>query len=121
MNLNRRQRRLAKKQRARSQGGAEDRLAKGIALHEAGKLAAAERIYRGLLAAKSAEAQIHAMANYYLGIAADQQGDVGRAVENMRAALALDPANTEFLNGLAINLRKSGRLEEAVHCYEQAI
>lgn len=100
-------------------------LDQGLALHQAGKLAAAERIYKGLLGEASArarvQAQVQAMANYYLGMLADRRGDTDGAGEKMRAALALDPANTEFLNGLAIALRKSGRLEEAVQIYQRAI
>ena len=108
-------------------------LDQGLALHQAGKLAAAERIYKALLGEASAQAQVQApvqaqvqaqvqaMANYYLGMLADRRGDTEGAGEKMRTALALDPANTEFLNGLAIALRKSGRLEEAVDIYQQAI
>jgi len=56
-----------------------------------------------------------------LGVALSAQGRVGEAVEQYRAALAINPRNIESLICLGDALLKLGRLEEAVAPLEEAI
>jgi protein O-GlcNAc transferase len=67
-------------------------LNQAIALHQTGRLADAERLYRQLMIANPREAAAHHM----LGVVRAQQGRNGEALELIAAALALKPDTPEI-------------------------
>lgn len=85
-----------------------ERLAEGLRLHSAGRLAAAAEYYQQILTANPR----HADALLLLGIAARQTGQAHAAVTLTRAAVALRPRPHYHLN-LALALRAAGEFQEA--------
>jgi tetratricopeptide (TPR) repeat protein len=119
--------------------------------HQAGRLQAAERLYRQILAVEPGFADAwhllgviahqvgkHDIAVQYIGraIALDggaaafhynlgntlrDQGKLDEAVASYRRALALKPDYAETFNNLGAVLRDQGKLDEALACYRQAL
>ncbi|MGE3932192.1 MAG: tetratricopeptide repeat protein [Rhodospirillaceae bacterium] len=89
----------------------------GLALHRAGRLAAAERIYDDVLA--RAPDDLNARGDR--GNARRERGDDAGAEADFRAILARRPGHPRALNSLGNLLRRTGRLEEAADCLRQAL
>lgn len=92
-------------------------LVKAVSLHNRGKLNAAQKIYRKLLAAHSR----HAGALSGLGMIAFQRGNHTRAAHLLEQALKVEPANPLFYMNLGVVLEADGRLEGAERAYTRAI
>ena len=88
-----------------------------IALHQAGRLAEAEALYRQILAAQPS----HADALHLLGVIAHQVGRNDVAVELIEKAMGLVPNTPVFCYNLANALRNGGRTDEAAAAYRRAI
>jgi protein O-GlcNAc transferase len=88
-----------------------------LQLHQAGNLAAAEPIYRQILAVEPQ----HADVLHFLGVLTHQAGRHDEALKLLGQALAIHPAWPDALSNRGEVLRSCGRFEEAVACYKQAI
>jgi tetratricopeptide (TPR) repeat protein len=95
----------------------DEALKAGMAMHQAGSLAEAERIYRHILAAQPH----HADAIHLLGVIAAQNGQREPAVELMSRAVALRPESAEFRCNLGAALLELNRKEEAAAELRRAI
>jgi Flp pilus assembly protein TadD len=123
----------------------------GLAHHQAGRLAEAERLYWRVLAIEPGHADsLHllgliayqgrrydlaieriqraiaingreAVYHFNLAIAFQDRGSLDEAIASYRRAIALDPCHWRALNNLADMLRDKGDLAEAVTCYRRAI
>jgi predicted TPR repeat methyltransferase len=94
-----------------------DLLAAAVHRHEAGDLAAAESLYREVLA-RDPE---HPDALHLLGLIAHAAGDITRAAAGIRRALALRPGEAVFHYNLANVLRDTGQLADAIASYRAAL
>jgi tetratricopeptide (TPR) repeat protein len=92
-------------------------LAIAIQHHQAGRLQAAEQIYRQILAA----APHHADAWHLLGVIASQVGRHEVAVEYIRRAIGLEGRAAGFHVNLAGAYRALHRIPEAVACCRRAL
>jgi tetratricopeptide (TPR) repeat protein len=92
-------------------------LAVAVQHHQAGRLQAAERIYRQILAVEPN----HAVAIHLLGVMASQLGRTAEAASCYRRAVELNPAFAEAHNNLGNALKEQGRPEEAMACYRRAL
>jgi tetratricopeptide (TPR) repeat protein len=92
-------------------------LAIAIQHHQAGRLQAAEQIYRQILAVQPN----HADALNLLGVLAYQAGKHEVAVEYLRRAIGLNGTMPAFHNNLGNVLKDQGKLDEAVACYRRAM
>lgn len=91
--------------------------AKASSLHQAGRLAEAELLYRQIL-----EIDIrHADTLHLLGVLAHQVGRHDAAVTLMTQAIAQNGKVPSFHNNLGNALAEVGRLDDAAACYVQAI
>jgi protein O-GlcNAc transferase len=85
--------------------------------HNAGRFSQAEAIYRQIL-------EYHpqcADALHWLGVIAQQSGDLQTAVARIREALTLKPAYAEAHYNLGFALQAQGQLEAAAASYDRAI
>jgi len=98
----------------RGAGGA---LAAAVALHRAGRVAEAERLYRGVLADDPGNAE----ALHLLGVVALQRGRPEEAVERIGQAAKRRKKDPQVQNNLGEAYRALGRMEEAADCYKRAI
>jgi predicted O-linked N-acetylglucosamine transferase (SPINDLY family) len=85
--------------------------------HRAGRLPAAEQLYRQILAADPG----HADAMHLLGVLAHQSGRNDIALDLIRRAIVLRADFPEALNNLGNVLQAREQLDEAVASYSQAI
>lgn len=92
-------------------------LTQGLALHQAGRLAEAERIYSQILALDPDQFD----ARHLLGFIFHQRGDSAQAVHHIDLALQKDPDNILALNNRGIALNALKRLDEALASYDRAI
>jgi tetratricopeptide (TPR) repeat protein len=92
-------------------------LADGIRLHQAGQLIEAEANYRRVLAAQPD----HGEALNLLGLVSFQKGRHDLAVELIGRAIERNGRNAGYFSNLGNVLYASGKLEEAVTAYRQAI
>ncbi len=88
-----------------------------IALHQQGKLADAERIYREVLR----QQPNHFVALHLLGVVALQTRRTEQAIELFGRAIALKPDFAEAYSDRGLALRKLKCLAEALASYDQAI
>jgi Tfp pilus assembly protein PilF len=95
----------------------DEALARGLALHRAGDLRAAEQIYRQVLAVQPA----HADALHRLGALGLQTGHAVEAVRLLEQAVAIDPSVAEYHNNLGSAYLTVGRNDEARARCEAAI
>jgi predicted O-linked N-acetylglucosamine transferase (SPINDLY family) len=86
-------------------------------LHQAGRLAEAEPLYREVLRA----APRHADALHLLGVLCYQTRRLQEAVELMQQAVAANPAFPNAFFNLGVALKELGRVEEAINAYRQAL
>jgi tetratricopeptide (TPR) repeat protein len=91
----------------------------GLAIqhHQAGRLRAAEQIYRQILALEPN----HADAIHLLGVIAHQVGQREAAVECIGRAIALKGDVADYHNNLGIALSAQRKLMEAIACYRRAL
>ncbi|MDR2452924.1 MAG: FkbM family methyltransferase, partial [Candidatus Accumulibacter sp.] len=83
----------------------------------AGDLAAAENLARGLLARDGRDEEaLHLLAQTVF-----RQGRAEEAVERMRAVLDIDPLRASYHNDHGVMLASLGRWDEAVAAYEMAV
>jgi tetratricopeptide (TPR) repeat protein len=92
-------------------------LTQGLALHQAGRLAEAEKIYSEILAVDPDQFD----ARHLLGFIFHQRGDSARAVHHIDLALQKNPDNILALNNRGIALNALKRFDEALASYERAI
>jgi tetratricopeptide (TPR) repeat protein len=92
-------------------------LAIAVSHHQAGRLDAAEQIYRQILQAEPD----HADARHLLGVAAHQAGRHALAVECIGRAIALRPDEAHYHHNLGTAYRAMGRFDEAAACYRRAL
>jgi len=87
------------------------------ALHRAGKLAEARKLYEEVLRADPN----HIEAMHGLGSLAGQSGQLAEAESLLRRVVVLQPNHGTAYNNLANTLKANGRLEEAIAAYTEAI
>jgi predicted O-linked N-acetylglucosamine transferase (SPINDLY family) len=92
-------------------------LSQGIALHEAGRLEEAAKVYLAILA----ECPRDFDATHLLGIAALQQGRFGVAQHFINAALAVNPQSAMAMGNLGTSYMRDGQLETALQWFELAL
>jgi tetratricopeptide (TPR) repeat protein len=92
-------------------------LAIAVRHHQAGRLQAAEQIYRQILAVEPNRAD----AWHLLGVIANQMGKHEVAVECLGRAIALNGSAASFHNNLGEAYRALRRVPEAVACYRRAL
>ena len=92
-------------------------LAIAIQHHQAGRLQAAEQIYRQILAAEPKQAD----AWHLLGVINAQTGNHQLAVEYIYRALSVKPDFALAHNNLGNELKAQGKLDEAIACYRRAL
>jgi Flp pilus assembly protein TadD len=85
--------------------------------HQAGRLQAAEQIYRQILAVEPD----HAQARHRLGLIAFQVGRHEVALEQIGRAIALNGSEPAFHSDLGGVYRALGRIPEAIHCLGRAL
>src|ERR1700730_7021545 len=91
-------------------------LAVAVQHHQAGRLAAAEQIYRQILAVDPN--QPHAI--HLLGVIAHQVGRPDVAVEYIERAIQLKGNEGDFHSNLGYALLDQGKLDDAVASYRRA-
>jgi tetratricopeptide (TPR) repeat protein len=92
-------------------------LTQGLALHQAGRLAEAEKIYSQILAVDPDQSD----SRHLLGFIFHQRGDSAQAVHHIDLALQKDPGNILALNNRGIALHALKRHDEALASYDRAI
>jgi len=90
---------------------------RGLALHQAGRRAEAEAIYRDVLKRQPR----HAAANHLLGLALLQRGDAEAAVRSIARAVAARGDDAQYHGNLGVALDAAGRPAEAVASFDRAI
>ena len=96
---------------------ADEVLQQGWRLHQAGRVADAEQVYRGVLT----QLPGHAAAHVYLGIALFDSRKFGESVAAYRTALKLQPHFPIAWNNLGNSLRMLGEVEQAEVCFVRAL
>lgn len=89
----------------------------GLALHQQGKLAEAEKIYRKILT----ENRKHCDALHLLGVIAIQRGRMKQGIDLVSKALAINPNISAAHNNLGNALKELKRPDEALASYDKAI
>lgn len=89
----------------------------GVTLHQSGRVAEAEAIYRQVLEAEPR----HADASHLLGVAAAQRGDHEAAIGLQERAIAEKGGMAQFHGHLGVSLAALGRLEEAEAALREAL
>jgi tetratricopeptide (TPR) repeat protein len=92
-------------------------LARGLELHQAGKLREAERLYRKVLTLHPE----HFDALHMLGVVALQDGRAGYAIDLIERALRQNSDSAAAHGNLAAALTQSGRLDEAIAAHQRHI
>jgi tetratricopeptide (TPR) repeat protein len=88
----------------------EQRIDRGVALHEEGRLKEAETVYRSALDACGPDALLL----FNLAVLLEDMGRSAEALESYRAALHADPAMADGHFNLALLCEKMGRPQEAI-------
>lgn len=92
-------------------------LRRAVALHRAGRVDGAERLYRTALARDPANPD----ALHFLGLLTHQRGDTAAAIELIERATRQAPGYADAHNNLGNLLRIAGRFEDAERAYRRAI
>jgi tetratricopeptide (TPR) repeat protein len=92
-------------------------LAEALAIHQAGRLADAERVYRNILAARPD----HFDCLHLLGVILHQRGRHLEAIDQIDAALNIASDNTFALNNRGVVLTKLRRFKEALASFDRAL
>ena len=88
-----------------------------LALHQAGRLADAEALYRQVLAARAD----HAAALHFLGLLLHQSGRSADGLALMQRSVKAQPGNVDFLNNLGTALRDVGQVKAAAEQFRKAV
>ncbi len=91
--------------------------AEGLALHQAGRLADAEKTYKKILAMQPD----HFDSLHLLGVIFHQRGNHAEAVHQIGRALRRDPNNIFALNNRGVAFKELKRFEEALASYDRAL
>ena len=91
--------------------------AEGLALHQAGRLADAEKIYKQILAMQPD----HFDSLHLLGVIFHQRGNHAEAVHQIGFALKRNPNNSFALNNRGVAFKELKRFEEALASYDRAL
>jgi tetratricopeptide (TPR) repeat protein len=91
--------------------------AEGLARHQAGRLAEAERIYNQILAVRPD----HFDSRHLLGVVFLQRGNHIEALRHIDLALKIVPDNVLALNNRGVTLQELNRFGEALACFERAV
>ena len=94
-----------------------ENLASAIQHHRAGRLQAAEQIYRQILQDEPNQAA----AIHFLGVIAHQVGKHGVAVEYIGRAIKLKGNVAALHNNLGVAFKDQGKLDEALACFRSAL
>ncbi len=108
---------VAAKPGASPAGDARALLARARECHRAGRIAAAEELYREVLAGWPETAQAHRL----LGILYAESGRGEAAIDELAAAARLAPGNALFLNDLGSAYLAANRPAEAAQAYRRAL
>jgi predicted O-linked N-acetylglucosamine transferase (SPINDLY family) len=92
-------------------------LGRALELHQQGRLAEAESLYRDVLVS----APGHTDALNFLGVLQSQRGDQTTALELIEQAIAADPGNASALYNRGNTLGALGRKAEAIESYDRAL
>ena len=92
-------------------------LANALVNHEAGRLGAAEQIYREILAADPN----HADALHLIGVIAFQTGHAALAEQYIRRAIQLNGTEPDYHGNLGNALQAQGKLDQAVASHRRAL
>ena len=92
-------------------------MAEAFALHQAGRLAEAEKAYHQILATQPDQFD----SLHLLGIVFHQRGDHAQALRHIDLALKINPNNIPALNNRGIALKELQRFEEALASYDRAL
>ncbi len=92
-------------------------LGQAFQLHQAGRLAEAEGLYRQVLA----ERLQHPEALHLLGLVAHKTGRIELAADLIRRSISLNPQIADFHVNLGIVLASQRRFDEAIAAYRQAL
>ena len=90
---------------------------KAIAKHNSGKHAEAKSLYKKILSSNPQ----HLDANYLLGTLLAEQGDLSRALKQLKVAESIAPQSHLVKNNLGNVYRLQGDFQSASQCYEQAL
>ena len=90
---------------------------KAIALHRAGKLDEARRLYESFLSLD----RDNVTALHFLGVLHHQQGDSDAAIASIQRAIELNPAYADAHNNLGNIFRETNQLEAALHAYRRVV
>jgi tetratricopeptide (TPR) repeat protein len=93
------------------------RIEDALALHQAGRLAEAERLYRQILSAEPG----HFDALHFLGVAAYQQGRHAEAVDLISRAIGVHGSYAPAHSNLANALEALGEMDRALASYRRAL
>ena len=88
-----------------------------LALHQAGRLAEAETIYRQILKVQPN----HFDSLHLLGVIYHQRGNHAEAVRQIDAALKINPKDASALSNRGLALQELKRLDEALASYDKAL
>lgn len=88
-----------------------------VQLHQGGRIAEAENIYRQIIAQQPG----HAEAHYMLAVLGHEVGRTKDALPVVRRAVELNPANPDFHILTGVMLAAIGELQDAVVCFRQAV
>ncbi|MGD0460888.1 MAG: tetratricopeptide repeat protein [Tepidisphaeraceae bacterium] len=88
-----------------------------LANQRAGKIAQAEELCRGVLAARPDSAD----ALHLLGTLNAQRGQMDAAIELIQRAIAISPIVPDYHSNLALILHQTGRADEAIAAAQQAV
>ena len=92
-------------------------VAQAVQLHQLGRLAEAEALYRQALALDRDDPD----AIHFLGLIAHQRGENARAIELLERAIAIDGRVANYHGNLGEAYRALGRLDEAVLSHRRAL
>ncbi len=92
-------------------------LSQAVALHRAGDMDNAEKIYRDILRAEPGNPD----ALHLLGLVRRQRGDLGQALELLKKACVERPSNPLFISDWADALQENKLFKEALACYQQIL
>src|SRR5262245_31253161 len=115
--MNRRDRRATAKQGKSSGADPDAMFSRAMQLHQAGKLADAEPLYRSVLQRLPRQPDAHNL----LGLLLHQRGDSAAGLELIQKAIAIDGNNAAYHSNLAIALRAQRRLTEAASSLARAL
>jgi len=94
-----------------------DSFVDALALHQAGRIDEAERIYRRILDAHPASPHVL----HYLGVCCLQRGQHEAAARHIRAALESNDREPMARNNLGLVYKEQNRLEDALACFDAAL